>query len=56
MRLQSVFVLEPLPAENAVEFRFLSAKAEMRIHGRFSRVDFAAHSARVYSFSSGRRT
>lgn len=53
MRLQSVLVLEPSAAKDAVEFRFLSAKAEMRVHGRFSRVDLAAHSARVNIFWSG---
>ena len=56
MRLQSVLVLESPSAKDAVEFRFLSAKAEMRIHGRFSRVDLAAHSARIYSFPSGQLT
>ena len=50
MRLQSVLVLEPSAAKDAVEFWFLSAKAEMRVHGGFSRVDLAAHSARVNIF------
>lgn len=50
MRLQSVFIFEPPAAKHAGERGFFSAEAEVRVHGRFSRVDLAAHSARENGF------